>query len=64
MANRFVPVIGTNVETGEKVRFASMKDAAAWLGVHSGQISSAIVIGNKLHGYHWEKESKDAYNHN
>lgn len=56
MNKRFVPVIGTNAETGDKVRFASFKDAAKWLGVHSAQISNAVVIGHKLHGFYWEKE--------
>lgn len=64
MAKRPMPVIGTNVETGEKVRFGSIKDAAKWLGVHSGQISNAAVIGCKLHGYVWEKEEYNAYHHN
>lgn len=58
MAKRFVPVIGTNAETGEKVRFESVSAAAEWLGVHTGQISNALVIGHKLHGYHWEKVEK------
>lgn len=59
MRRHVVPVIGINVETGEKVRFAKVKDAAEWLGVHSAQISNAAVVGNKLHGYYWEKESYD-----
>ena len=56
MARRFVPVIGTNAKTGEKVRFDSVNAAAEWLGVHAAQISNALVIGYNLHGYHWEKE--------
>lgn len=58
MSRRLVPIIGTNEETGEKIRFPSVKAAAEWLGVHGGQISNAIVIGNKLHGYRWSKEEE------
>ena len=54
-------MIGTNVETGEKIRFASVKDAAKWIGVNTGQITNAAVIGGKLHGYYWEKEGDSSH---
>ena len=56
---RFVPVIGTNVVTGETVRFPSVKEACTWLGVHSAQISNALVMGHSVHGYRWEKEENN-----
>lgn len=58
MSKRLVPIIATNAETGEKIRFPSVKDAAKWLGVHGGQISNAAVVGGNLHGYTWEKEER------
>lgn len=61
MPRRLVPMIGTNVETGEKIRFASVKDAAKWIGVNTGQITNAAVIGGKLHGYYWEKEGDSSH---
>lgn len=55
-----VPVIATNKETGEEIRFDSMKEAGLAIGVRSSAVSQATVVGYCLKGYYWRKESDDA----
>lgn len=50
-----IPVVGTNIETGEEVRFASAKEAGR-NGFHQGCISKCLKGKQKTHrGYTWEE---------
>lgn len=49
------PVIGTNIETGEDIRFSSMQEAKR-NGFDSGKISLCCAGKRKTHkGYEWRK---------
>ena len=51
------PVIGTNVETGEEIRFKSMQEAQR-NGFQSGKISMCCAGKRETHkGYRWRKEN-------
>ena len=51
------PVIGTNIETGEEIRFPSMQEAQR-NGFKSGKISMCCAGKRATHkGYRWRKEN-------
>lgn len=55
---RLVPVIVTNVATGEETRYASVKEAAAALGVPAAMVSQACVIGHRCKGHLIRREDE------
>ena len=51
-----IPVIGTNIQTGEEIRFSSMQEASRH-GFDSGKISMCCAgIRNSHRGYTWRKD--------
>ena len=60
MANTpFKPVISINPETGEEIRYPSMKAAAEKIGVNQARITTACTTGCKCKGFYWRKEVQD-----
>ena len=58
-SKRTIPVIGTNKETEEEIRFNSVTEAAVAFGSRPSAVSQAIVMGHALKGYYWRKEGDD-----
>ena len=57
--SRCTPVIRTDIRTGEQVRFPSIRDGAASIGVRPSQISIACLYECQCHGYFWRKVEGD-----
>lgn len=51
-------VVGVHMETGERLHFATMKEAARALGAAQSSISYAVNTGHSIKGYHWYREGE------
>ena len=56
MPNRLMVSVISTDRNGKRIRYASVKEAAAAVGVSPCRISTACVTGNRCAGRHWEKE--------
>ena len=56
--NGIHPVIGTNLRTGEEVRYNTMADAARACGASPHSVRMSVKYGYRCKGYRWRKEEE------